>query len=43
MSDSYDNALAERILGPIGNIPPIEFKNLHYQRKDLLAMAVGDT
>lgn len=32
-----------RLLGPIGNIPPIEFENLYYQRQDVPAMVVGNT
>ena len=32
-----------RLLGPIGNIPPIEFENLYYQRQaEEPAMVVGN-
>lgn len=30
-----------RRLKPIGNIPPVEFENLYYQRQTIPAMVVG--
>ena len=33
----------ERILEPIGNIPPAEFEMLYYQRQEVQAMVAGLT
>jgi transposase InsO family protein len=32
-----------RLFGPIGNIPPVEFETLYYERQETPAMAVGLT
>ena len=32
-----------RLFGPIGNIPPIEFEALYYERQETPAMVVGLT
>ncbi len=32
-----------RLFGPIGNIPPVEFEALYYERQETPAIAVGLT